>query len=241
MSADERFKIPFLDPLICDGIPKGTLILVEYDPDSLSYNLMLTLISSALSTGTPIDFTCCDRDPDLVRSDLMTIGVDVEKLSTGDIPQLRFIDGYSAAIGLESKEKYSFPSMNLSDHSIDVLWALKAKPEEDKWRGRIALCDNLSVMLRHNPEKAMIEFYGSRLVPSLRVRKRTAVQAFVRGIHSDLFYKNMENLADGIIDVQLDSSGDVPVNLMRIRSFKRGQHDARWHNIKVGDNLAVTF
>jgi KaiC/GvpD/RAD55 family RecA-like ATPase len=241
LRTEERFRIPFLDPLLRDGIPKGILLLVEYDPDSLSYNLMLTLISSALSTGCSIDFTCCDRDPDLVRSDLKTLGVNVEALSTGDIPRLRFIDGYSTAIGLESKEKYSFPSMNLSDHSIDVLGALKGKPEEDKWRGRIALCDNLSVMLRHNPEKALIEFYGSRLVPSLRVRKRTAVQAFVKGIHSDFFYKNMENLAEGIIDVKLDTSGDVAANLIRVRSFKRGPHDAKWHNIKVGDNLAVMF
>ena len=241
MTATEHFKIPILEPMLPEGIPSGIFLLIEYDPDSVFYNLVLTLAAGALSRGHSVDLTCLEHDPDMVRRDLEVMGVNVTELAAGDIPCLKFIDGYSAAIGQSSKEKYYYPSMNVSDHSIDVLTAMKSRPEEDKWRGRICFCDNLSVMLRYNTEKSFIDFHATRLLPSLRARRRTHFLPFTRGVHSDLFYKSMESLADGILDLKLDSSGEEPVNMLRLRSFKRGPHDAKWQKLKVGANFAVSL
>jgi KaiC/GvpD/RAD55 family RecA-like ATPase len=241
LTSAENFKIPILEPMARDGIPSGIFILIEYEPDSVFYNLVLTLAAGALERGHLVDLTCLEHDPDMVRADLRTMGVAVGELSAGDVPRLRFIDGYSVAIGQSSKEKYSYPSMNISDHSIDVLGVMKAKPEEDKWRGRVCFCDNLSVMLRYNSEKSFIDFHATRLLPSLRGRRRTHFLSFTKGVHSDLFYKSMESLADGILDLKLDSSGEEPVNMLRLRSFKRGPHNPRWQKLQVKPDFSVSI
>jgi KaiC/GvpD/RAD55 family RecA-like ATPase len=64
----------------------------------------------------------------------------------------------------------------------------------------------------------------------------------IRGIHSDWAYKNKEASVDGIVDFKLDESGEVPRNLIRIRSMRNVGFDGRWHQLRVNDeNFEVTL
>jgi hypothetical protein len=96
-------------------------------------------------------------------------------------------------------------------------------------------------MLRYNSEKSFIEFHATRLLPSLRGRRRTHFLSFTKGVHSDLFYKSMESLADGIFDLKLDTSGEEPVNMLRLRSFKRGPHNPKWQRLQVKPDFSVSL
>jgi len=103
----------------------------------------------------------------------------------------------------------------------------------------LAIVESFSVLLRFNEEKAFLEWFENRNMQ--RKLKRINLHGFGRGLHSDQFYKRLENVLDGVVEVRVMEREDQVKNLVRVTSLKGQPHDTRWHEIQIKPNGEATL
>ena len=220
-------NIPLLAALLPEGVPYGNSFIIEFDPDSSYYQILESTVHDLLSAGHVVSFFDYTRFPDQVRRELTALGSDIEQLKSDG--RFHLYDGYSATLGMKSKEPLYFESLKVADLSLHFL---KMTKDDNPIKNDIGFSDNGSIGLRYNEERAFIDFYATRVIPRVKLHERINFSAFVTGVHSAHFYRSMEDLADGILDIKLDDSGEKPYTKLRVRVFKRGRFDPSWRRVK---------
>ncbi len=220
-------KIALFQELIPDGIPYATSFIIEFDADSGYYQILESVVHDCLHAGYQVSFFDYTRFPDEVRRDLTALGSDIENLEARGLFHL--YDGYSATLGVKSKEPLFFESLKVADLSLHFL---KMTKDPNPVKRDIGFSDNGSVALRYNEEKPFIEQYATRVIPRIKIHERISFSAFIAGIHSPHFYKSMEDLVDGIIDIKLDESASSNYTKLRARAFKKGEFNSSWRRVK---------
>jgi len=239
-------RISLIEDLTRVPIPPGTQLLVEYDAPSLWYNASITISAVWLKTGGKVSYSVLGRSPNELRSLLKRNGLDPKNLEGEQTltDKLQIWDFYTSTLGRKSKEKWSFESPRIADLSLHFIkheLPTEIRDSNLPPSARLTLCDNYSTLLRFNDEKSVLEYLLTRDIPAGRMNGSTSMTAFTTGVHSDWFYKQLEAAFDGIVDLKFDDNSDPPKNLMRIRSMQNVQHDARWHELRVGDNFEITL
>jgi hypothetical protein len=102
--------------------------------------------------------------------------------------------------------------------------------------GWLMLADSFSVFLRFNEERPFLEWLETREHRAARRDKRVNFEGFIRGLHSESFYKRVEASCDGIVDVRVLEQDQGLKNVLRLRSLKGQPHDNRWHEIEIKPN-----
>jgi KaiC/GvpD/RAD55 family RecA-like ATPase len=185
---------------------------------------------------------------DLVVKDLERLGVDV--MAKEEDGTLRVDDWYSATLTLEHMapetkvidgKHLKIGEVKVADLSVGFLKQLKGHKLLDKWSseqqlGVLAVVESFSMLLRFNEEKSFLEWFESRDLPLQRKLRRTNLWGFGRGLHSDQFYRRLENMADGLIEVRVMEREDRVRNLIRVTALKGQPHDTRWHEIEMSSN-----
>ncbi len=248
MDTAERVSIPLLADLVPDGISPGTGLLVEYDPHSQWFAVATTIIARWLSAGNRALCVAMVRPRDVVVNDLGRLGVDVNaKEETGT---LRVDDWYSATLTPEHStfedeaidDKYlKYGSVKIPDLSLAFSKRLKGLQLLSKWSseqqlGVLAIAESFSMLLRFNEERTFLEWFENRDIPLQRKLKRINLWGFGRGLHSEQFYRRLENVVDGVVEVRVMERGDQTKNLVRVTSLKGQPHDARLHEIEIKGN-----
>ena len=221
-------RIPILAGLIPGGVPYRTAFVIEYDPDSSYYQILESTVHDLLSAGQVVSFFDYTRFTDQVRQDLRALGSDIDSLEAKG--RFHLYDGYSATLGIKSKEKLAFESLRVADMS---LYVLKLTKDENPIRNDVGFSDNGTIGLRYNDEKAFLEWYATRVIPRVKLHDRISFSAFVSGVHSASFYKSMEDICDGVIDVKFDDSEGTPRTKLRVRAFKAGEFNGSWGRVKL--------
>ncbi len=229
-------QIPILADLIPAGVPYRTAFVIEYDPDSSYYQILESTVHDLLSAGQVVSFFDYTRFPDQVRQDLRALGSDIDTLEAQG--KFRLYDGYSATLGVKSKEKLAFESLKVADIS---LYFLKMTKDENPIRNDVGFSDSGTIGLRYNDEKAFLDWYATRVIPRVKLHDRISFSAFVSGVHSTPFYKSIEDMCDGVIDVKFDDSMETPRTKLRVRAFKVGQFNGSWRYVKFdGPHATLT-
>jgi KaiC/GvpD/RAD55 family RecA-like ATPase len=96
-------------------------------------------------------------------------------------------------------------------------------------------------MARFNADKAWVEFVVTRVFPSAFHSKSTLIIGLTRGIHPDWVYRQLEDVADGVIDFKIDEEEKETRDVCRIRSMRNVAFDRKWHRLRIGQNLDVTL
>jgi len=248
---DNPVSIPILTELIPDGVKPGTLVLVEYDPDSQWLAVATTITGGYLRAGGRVAYVASVRSPETVKENLAALGVDVSATTS----EGRFLldDWYTATLTggkLEGGSQSVFEPINggsrarslkIADLSVDWLKLSKQGPQGwdivESWPpGALNVSESMSQTLRFNEEKSYLEWFVSRVIPNVRKAGRINLNGVVAGVHSDSFYKQLESNFDGVIDLRVMERGEEAKNLLRIRSLKGQPHDARWHEIQIKRN-----
>lgn len=251
MPSDNPVSIPILNNLVPDGVKPGTLFLVEFDPESQWLAVAATITAGYLRAGGRVSYTAQLRSPETVRENLIALGVDVSSA----ISEGRFLvdDYYSATLtggrldggGPSVIERIEggtrARSVKVSDLSVQYLKDMKQGPESgvafENWPpGALTITESASQLLRFNEEKPFLEWTISRINPNIRRAKRIFFMGFVRGIHTESFYKRLESDVDGVIDLRVMERGEEWKNFLCVRSLKGQPHDARWHEIQIKRN-----
>lgn len=238
--------VPFVEALVPGGIEYGTNVLVEFGPDSLWQETTVTLTAQALRHAAKAEYHTFMRYPEKIRDSLSRLGLELEKFEKGN--SFRIIDSYSTQTGLssgkpEASSNLSWAtsqSLKLSDWSIDMAQILKAGVEEEDKRW-LHIDDNTSVLLQYNEEKALIDYFRTRIIPTTYARETVAVNSFLEGSGSPSFIKQLENLYDVILDFRSEEKEGALHHYARARVVRGRAHDSRWHELAVGDDGEVQF
>ncbi len=226
--------IPLIQDLTKDPITAGSNIMVEFDAASQWYAASITIAAGWIKTGGRALYLVSSQPPNNVRSQFNRLGLKTGELEGDD--KLRITDVYTATLGRASQERYAWESVNVAD--LRLRWAKSAKEPKygPEW---LRIADDHSVLARFNGEKAWVEAMISRHLPLGPTWKSTAIIGYIRGVHSDWLYNQLEAAYDGVIDIKLDQSGEETRNLVRIRNLRNVAFDSRWHRLKISENFEV--
>ena len=247
-------RIPLIEDLTSAPIPRGSNLLVEFDPASEWYNASINIAAGLLTAGEIVGYNVAAQPPERIRAQLGRLGLDARELEK--LGRLRLTDFYTATLGQKSEEHYAFDSLKVADLSIMISTQLmrpvkeKSAPvgfgDPDNFLNIfLRIADNVSTLARFNEEKAWIEFILTRAFPLGTSLKQTQVFGLVEGLHSDGVYKALEAASDGVIDFKLEEVankvGQRAASIIRIRSMRDVPFDARWHRLKTGENFELTI
>ncbi len=217
--------------------------MVEYTGASRWYDACLTMAAGWLKTGGRVSYSAYVRPPEFVRSKLERLGLNPRELEQDD--RLRIWDFYTATLGRKSKERLSIDSLKVADLSIlfakQVMAghpALGLRPYGPDW---LRIADNGSTLARFNDDKTWVEFRLSRDIPSAAETRSIVIVGFIKGLHSDWVYEQLEAAVDGVIDFKLEEKEEQSMDLMRVRTMRDLAFDNKWHKLKVNDSSEVTI
>jgi len=228
--------IPLIEDLTTGPIPPGSNLLIEFDPASQWYNACLSIAAGWLRQGGKISYNTYTEAPNDVRSKLRRLGVDVELIEKKG--GLRIWDWYTLTLGLKSVEKYSFESLKVNDLNIWFSKQIMRDPPDPNW---LRLVDNMSPLSRFNDERSWLEFTLTRGFPSSKMRKSTNLVSFVRGLHGDHVYKQLEAAVDGVIEFTVDEVEGETRTMIRIRNMRDVVFDSRRHRLRFRDNFEAAL
>jgi hypothetical protein len=257
LSIGDRISIPLLAQLIPNGVRSGTALAVEFDPESQWPSVAASITAKYVLNGGTVLYSSNARPCEDAVRDLTGLGVNVP-LSFKE-GRLHIDDFYTATLTggrllsglpLEPYEYGIRHSLSVADFSIVQSKVQKelneGKPAAyesarpgmafDASPGWLLIMDSLSVLLRFNEEKPFLEWLETREHRAMRRDGRINFEAFVRGLHSEWFYKRVEAACDGVIDIRLLEQDDGLRNVIRVRTLKGEPHDNRWHDITIQSN-----
>jgi KaiC/GvpD/RAD55 family RecA-like ATPase len=229
---------PLLKGLVPGGIRFGTVMLVEFSPDSLWYEYSITVAAQALRQNIGTEYHSLVHIPNEVREAISSQQVDVERLERDDA--LRIVDDYTAQVGLLKKPEVTREtSLNVSDWSILATQKLKSADEKD--RRRLHIDDNTSILSRYNKENEILDYWRTRLIPISRTLEQVMIHSLVTGVHSEAFYNQLESWHDGIIDLRTEEREGRLEHFVRLRMMRGSQPNTSWHRLKMLDNGEVSL
>jgi KaiC/GvpD/RAD55 family RecA-like ATPase len=238
---DALNDLVILRDLIPGGLDYGINLLVEFEPDSIWFEASFAIAADALKKQIRTDYHTWTRPPDRVRQALNRFGLDLKALEQEDL--FRINDSYTSQTGLGTPEirdpAFSAGSVKIPDLSIVAAKMVK-NPEAVGMR-RLHIDDNNSALTQYNDEKAVIDYYRTRIIPESKARELAAIHSLAVGVHSDSFYKQFELFCDGIIDFKSEPRGDEIEHFTRTRLLRGKSWNSRWRSLRLSDNGAVTI
>jgi len=229
-------RIPLIEDLTSDSIPKGSNLLMEFDPASQWFNASISIMAGWIKSGGKVAYNVAAQPVEKIRLRLRGFGMDPETLESAGT--LRLVDWYTTTLGKKSSERFVQSSLKVADASIQFAKGEVPGPPIPEWLG---IMDNASVMARFNDEKAWIEFALTRAIPSSHTRQSTSIDGILKKAHSEWAYTQLETAYDGVIDFKLEEEGKSTRDLIRIRSMRDVLHDRGWHELKIESNFEISI
>jgi KaiC/GvpD/RAD55 family RecA-like ATPase len=235
----EPLQLPLLNGILPGGIDYGTVLLVEFEPQSCWYDLSLTLGVEALRAAVKTDLHLFQRKPEQVKGMLTRSGLDVPALQQNDL--LRILDSYTVQVGIGTPEPpkgdafltESVRIANWSDASKHQIIA--GIPASEK--GRFHLDENISVLARYNKEEEIVDYWRTRAIPRHKERQSIFVNAIALGATTEWFQRQFEAMADGVLDCRSREDGGQVVQEIRVRNLRGRSPDSRWHRVKMEQSM----
>lgn len=238
---DSLPELPILSELIPSRLSFGTLLLVEFDPESLWYETSLMLGASALGLGVRTDYHTFTRTPPEIRKRLGAFGVDVKKMEEEDL--LWITDSYSVTTNLalpQRPQEVVTSSVNLGEWSEDERVKILAEFKEVGKR-RLHIDDNMGVLLEYNDEKTFVNYWRIRSIPYTRASENFALHGMLAGVASETLYKQLESLSDGILDFRSSENQGELQHFVRLRTLRDKSCDTRWRRLSLDKNGRVSI
>ena len=238
--------LPILEELLPGGFRYGSNLLVRFDPRSIWYETSLTIAAHAVKRSIRTEYHIFQHIPNEVREALTRLGLDVGKLEVERA--LRIIDSYTIQLkigvpegtGTGGVDDAVTQSLKVSDYSIAMARKLKEGHAEQEKRG-LHIDDNTGIILQYNEERAVIDFWRTRIIPLFRASEDIALHSLLTGVASDAFCRQFESLCDGIVDFKSEDRAGEIVQSVRLSAMRGRPYDSRWRELRLMDNGEVVL
>jgi KaiC/GvpD/RAD55 family RecA-like ATPase len=240
----DSLTLPLFEQILPEGLDYGTIVLIEFEPDSIWFDASLTLAAQALRKGQKTEYHTFQHVPVDVRSGLTNLGANLGTLEESGLFTL--IDSYTFQMGglvpIEQGRDQKAHTLKVADLSIAEAKDFHARPQlpADEKR-KLHIDDNSSILTRHNTEAAVFDFFRNRRVYMNRNDENIALFSILRGTVSDTFLSQFESISDGIIDFKAEEKAGEIEQLVRVRIMRRKKFKSRWRRMNLTDTGEVTL
>ena len=226
MNNENALDIPIISDILNRSIPRGSVLVLLYEPSAQWLSLILTIASELLRRGHVVGITTTITPPEQVRQRL---AIALPNLRDPELAkQLTVIDWYTWTTGKKSTERRSVDSLGLAQFNIqDSRYQRDDSPLYD-----FLAVDNLSAFLKYNDERAFMQWLD-KTIGRMREMKGVRLYCFLKHFHSESFYANLEAMADGVIDLDIQVRGNHLENVIRLKSMKGVQHPTDWRTLRI--------
>lgn len=226
LNKDHTLHLPIISDILKGPIPRGNILVLLYEPSAQWLSLILTIASELLRRGSVVGLTTIITPPAQVRQRLAIALPNLTDLEMAK--QLTVIDWYTWMTGKKSTEPRSVDSLGLSQFNIqDSRYQRDDSPLYD-----FLASENLSAFLKYNDERAFMQWLD-KTIGRMRETKGVRLYCFLKHFHSDAFYANLEAMADGVIELDIQERQKHLENLIRLKSMKGVQHPTDWRTLKI--------
>jgi len=223
---EEAVHLPIVSDILGGPVQRGKILVVLYEASTQWLSLVLTIASELLKRNYVVGITTITTPPTEVRRQL---AVALPNLSEHEAAnRFTLIDWYTWMTGKKSTERRSVDSLGLAQFNIqDTRYQRDDSPIYD-----FLAADNYSAFLKYNDERSFMQWLD-KTVARMRELKGVRLYGFLKQSHSDAFYANLESMADGVIEINIQESGKGLRNVIRVKSMKGVQHPSEWRTLKI--------
>jgi KaiC/GvpD/RAD55 family RecA-like ATPase len=222
----------FFEQMTGGEVPGGSMVTVEGNTGAGKTTLCSEVMYEDLKRGRPCIYVAADDFPDRIRDQMRNLGIDVGGYEKSGI--LSFVDCYSAEAGRIPTEKFSVSSVgDLTTLGVKISSALQDQ------KGTCLYLDSLSPFVPRAKPESIVSFVH-------------AIGAKVRGLDGKAFFtmstgsdetiqRQMEDMADCVIQMEAFEEKDVRRRRLRIRKFRNRRHQEGWATFTIEDGKGIIF
>ena len=213
-------------------VPGGSMVTVEGNTGAGKTTLCSEVMYEDLKRGRPCIYVAADDFPERIRDQMRNLGIDVAGYENRGL--LSFVDCYSAEAGRIPTEKLSVSSVgDLTTLGVKISSALQDQ------KGTCLYLDSLSPFVPRAKPESIVSFVH-------------AIGAKVRGLDGKAFFtmstgsdetiqRQMEDMADCVIQMEAFEEKDVRRRRLRIRKFRNRRHQENWATFTIEDGKGIIF
>jgi len=186
--------IPLLDDMLNGGLKTGSSTLIWCSPFTEGTTLIYQLCASWLSRELPVLYFINTKTPEIVLEDSYQYGWSLSRYREEGL--LCFIDSYSSAIGVESKERYVISDPEDQKEIVDVAYNAM---RDFRARNCLFVVDSLSTLIDRFGE------YVVDLLPELNrsifLYDLVGVYLFTEWNYDPKLKEKISNICDNLVSI----------------------------------------
>jgi KaiC/GvpD/RAD55 family RecA-like ATPase len=230
----QALHLPVISDILRGPVSRGKVLIALYEPSAQWLSLILTIASELLRQGYSVGIATTNTSPSEVRRQLAVAMLN----SSGQeaAKRLTVIDWYTWMTGKKSSESRSVDSLGLAQFNVqDSRYQRDDSPSYD-----FLASENLSAFLKYNDERSFMQWLD-KTIARMRETKGVRLYGFMKRFHSDAFYANLEAMADGVIELDIQETGKSLENTIRVKSMKGVKHSTDWRRLKLTTSGLLTL
>jgi KaiC/GvpD/RAD55 family RecA-like ATPase len=229
-------RLPFLEPLLPEGIGRGKAVGVFFTPASEWRVIVTAVVASRLRANLRAGILTTTRFPREIAMDLARFGVDAQKAI--EAGSLRIADWYTCITGHLPPDPPDDMATSLRVEDLGLItskyWHVRKgiEPESTPDFIELAVFDNLTRLFNYNDERACVKFLYTTIA-RMKQDRRLTICGFAKGVLEKQVYNDLESMFDGIVDVRRTKEGGGICTVVRVRSFPETLYTKAWFAVRA--------
>jgi KaiC/GvpD/RAD55 family RecA-like ATPase len=216
--------LEIVDPLLPEGLPLASTILILSDPAAGEENLLAQFVSQQIEAGKRVLYITLDNFPPNIRQNVQ-VHLTTKEL---DRSSLFFVDCYSRTVGVESDESSVVDPDDLSAISIAISDVMgKTAPS-------LIVLDSFNTLIRKRGGHSAIEFLRL-LVARTRQAKCLALVTMNRKAFHPAIVASAEDIVEGVIELKVEESDEEIEHSIRVFKMVGAKHSTAWLRYEISD------
>jgi KaiC/GvpD/RAD55 family RecA-like ATPase len=211
--------------LVKGNVPSSSLLLIG--PSGVGKTIFCKqFIYYGLLAGEPCVYVTASESPEELKNSMQNYGFNIIPYENNQM--FRVIDCCSWRLGKRSSSDYSIGNQ----HDLLTAVSINIKKATKDLKNIRFVFDSISEITSMCNQDAVLNFLQT-LAGRLRLQGSKAIFTVASGAHPSYFMNLLRTMFDGILEMQIDESGNELKRLFRIFSLKGATHKTSWTTFEI--------